>query len=129
MTWNASSAACPSRKMRRQTPSTIVPCRAISTSNAAPDASPDARNRSSSCASLRLPSVPSRKSTSSGRADATVESLAISSNPRSLALPLSAPGMRRLYTLPASAGRFPWPTRFTRTPTLPASAGARWISG
>ena len=82
MTWKASSAACPSRRMRRQTPSTIVPCRAISTSNAAPDASPDARNRSSSCASLRLPSAPSRKSTSSGRAVASVESLAIPSIPR-----------------------------------------------
>ncbi len=58
--WNASSTSCPSRKIRRQTPSTIGPCSATRAANAA--SSRSLANRSSNRPSSRPATGPESKS-------------------------------------------------------------------
>ncbi len=61
--WNASCAACSSRRIRRQALRTIGPCRSTRRANASSATSPGpASNRSSSSPSVRPPAVPTPKS-------------------------------------------------------------------
>ena len=115
--WKESSAAWTSRRIRRQTASTIGPCRVIRTSNAAPAAAPDARNRSSNCAVAQAAqrSLAKEHLERSGRRVSGKFRHAF--NPPSHPLLVSAPGMVRLYTFPPIFGGFPWPSRSPRTAT------------
>jgi hypothetical protein len=108
--WKASSASCSWPSTRRQTPSTIGPCRRTSTANAA--SSRHDRKRSSSCPSVRV--VVSRSSTARRRCPRTLLICPVS-------LEVAARGRRGpsvYYCLPGEGrvqlfSEFPEPERVT----------------